>query len=227
MGIRSPVTTIPNGIDLSLFDNEPLLDVAEKYGLPRGKVTILFAGRMERRKGIHYCGSIAEAVLRRHDAAFVFAGEDLFGYMKNTLLPSLQSQRLRGSVHFIGKLGLRELRSCVRTADILMLPSLWENCPYSCLEAMAAGRAIVSSDQGGMPELIRDGSNGLLARAGSPESFAARINDMIEDAALRRRLGAAARRTVEQYYTDDRTARLSCEVYERCVRAARGGPADA
>ena len=227
MGIRNPVTTIPNGIDLLLFDNEPLLDVAEKYGLPKGKVTILFAGRMERRKGIHYCGPIAEAVLRRHDAAFVFAGEDLFGYMKNTLLPSLQSQRLRGSVHFIGKLGLQELRSCVRTADILMLPSLWENCPYSCLEAMAAGRAVVSFDQGGMPELIRDGSNGLLARAGAPESFAARINDLIEDAALRRRLGAAARRTVEQYYTDDRTARLSVEVYKRCVRAARGGPADA
>ena len=220
MGVRVPVTTIPNGIDLSLFDREPLLDVA---GFPKDRLTILFAGRMERRKGIHLCGAIAETILRRHDVAFVFAGEDLFGYLADVTLPSLRKQQLRGSVHYLGKLGLQELRSCMRRADILMLPSLWENCPYSCLEAMAASRAIVSSDQGGMPELIRDGSSGLLARSGDAESFAAQIEALIESQELRERLGAAARRTVEQFHTDDRIARLSVEVYERCGAAAAGG----
>jgi glycogen(starch) synthase len=221
MGISAPVTTIPNGIDLSLFDREPLIDVA---GFPKDKLTILFAGRMERRKGIHLCGAIAERVLRRHDVAFVFAGEDLFGYLADVTLPSLRKQQLRGSVHYLGKLSLQELRSCMRRSDVLMLPSLWENCPYSCLEGMAAGRAIVSSDQGGMPELVADGTNGLLARAGDAESFAEQIETLIESPELRERLGAGARRTVEAFHTDDRIARLSVAVYEQCGAAASGGP---
>ncbi len=220
MDVRAPVTVISNGIDLSLFDSEPKIDVA---GFPRDKLTILFAGRMERRKGIHLCGAIAERILRRHNVAFVFAGEDLFGYLADVTLPALQKQELQGSAHYLGKLGLKETRSCMRDADILMLPSLWENCPYSCLEAMAAGRAIVSSDQGGMPELIRDGSNGLLARCGDAESFAAQIEKLIESPELRQRLGAAARQTVEQFHTDDRIARLSVALYEQCG-AASGGP---
>ena len=217
MGVDKPVDVIPNGIDVSLFDGEATIDVARKYDLPRDKVMIFFAGRMERRKGIHLCGAIAESILRRHDVCFVFAGGDLFGYMTKTLLPSLAKHNLRGSVHYLGKLDLPELRSCVRTADIVMLPSLWENCPYSCLEAMAAGRAIVSTDQGGMPELIRHGYNGLLAQSGDAGSFADQIERLIGDAALRRQLGAAARQTVEEEFTDDRVARLSTAFYERFV----------
>jgi len=221
MGVRKPVEVIPNGIDLDLFDNEPLIDALETYGLPKNKPIILFTGRMERRKGIHLCGEIAAEILRRYDVAMVFAGEDLFGYMENTLLPSLATQELRGTIHYIGKVDLTAVRSLVRTADIFLLPSLWENCPYSCLEAMAAGRAIVSSDQGGMPELIRDDQNGLLANSGVPESYVTQLGRLIEDPALRHRLGAAARQSVEQCYTDDRIARLSTEVYEQCVQGTR------
>jgi glycogen(starch) synthase len=218
MGIRKPIGVLPNGIDLALFDQEATVDVRSKYGLPSDKPIIFFAGRMERRKGIHLCGAIARAILRDHDVAFVFAGQDLFGYMANTLLPSLRDEPLRGSVHYIGKLDLHELRSCVRIADVFMLPSLWENCPYSCLEAMAAGRAIVSSDQGGMPELIHNGVNGLLAGAEEPESFIEQIDTLLKDGSLRQRLGAEARLSVEQNYTDDRIARLSVGLYEQCLR---------
>jgi len=217
MGIRKPISVLPNGIDLALFDQETTVDVRAKYGIPSDKPIIFFAGRMERRKGIHLCGAIARSILREHDAAFVFAGQDLFGYMSETLLPSLKEEQLKGSVHYIGKLGLHELRSCVRIADVFLLPSLWENCPYSCLEAMAAGRAIVSSDQGGMPELIHSGVNGLLARAEEPESFIEQIDTLLKNDGLRRRLGAEARRSVERNYTDERIARLSVGLYDQCV----------
>ncbi len=217
MGVRARVDTIANGIDLALFDQAPHVDVTEKYGLPKDKITIFFAGRMERRKGIHLCGTIAESILRRHDVAFVFAGQDLFGYMSDTLLPSLKNQQLRGSVHYLGKLTLDELRSCVRAADIFLLPSLWENCPYSCIEAMGSGRAIVSSNAGGMPELIQDGVNGLIAEAEDPESYIRQLEILIESAELRRRLGSAARRSVESHYTDERIALESEKVYRRLL----------
>jgi glycosyltransferase involved in cell wall biosynthesis len=120
---------------------------------------------MERRKGSHLFAAIVRSVLGTHNAAFVFAGEDLFGHMKQ-LLEEVSNFGTRGSVHYVGKLPPDEPRSFIRVADIMMLPSLSANCPYSCLEAMAAGWASVASDQGDLPELIRHGHNGLLATTG-------------------------------------------------------------
>jgi glycosyltransferase involved in cell wall biosynthesis len=217
LGIRSAVRVIPNGIDLELFDAAERVDVRDRFQLPRDGPMILFAGRMERRKGIHLCGEIAASILERYHVVFAFAGRDLFNYMSDTLLPYLKGQRLRGSVHYLGDLDLATVRSCLRQADIFLLPSLWENCPYSCLEAMAAGRAIVSSDQGGMPELIRDGVNGVLARCGDATSYVRGLETLIEDAALRERLGAAARRTIEKGFTDVQIAETSVSYYRECL----------
>jgi glycogen synthase len=217
MGVNRQVPVISNGIDLPLFDREPIADLAERYGVPRGQVTILFAGRMERRKGIHLCAEIVATVLSRHDVTFLFAGEDIFGYVEKTLKPALEGKQLAGSFRYLGKLGLQELRACARAVDIYLLPSLWENCPYSCLEAMASGRAIVCTDQGGMPELIQNGVTGLLAKSGDPESYAAQLSRLIEDADLRAALGTAARRSVERQFTDTHVARVAVGEYVRCI----------
>lgn len=223
LGVEAPVQVIPNGLDLELFDNAPIVNVAAKYGLPADKVTILFTGRMERRKGSHLFAAIARCVLHTHRASFVFAGEDLFGHMKQ-LLSEMSGPGTRDSIHYVGKLPLDELRSFVRVADIMMFPSLWENCPYSCLEAMAAGRPIVASDQGGLPELIRHGHNGMLATSDEPESFAASLKALIDDESLRRQIGERARRTVEDRYTDSYVAKRSLEAYANCIeRSARLG----
>ena len=217
MGLRRPVRVIPNGIDLTLFDSAPDVDVRRRYDLPADRPMILFTGRMERRKGIELCAAIASEILQRHTVSLVFAGRDLFGYMSGTLLPALSGRSLRGSVHYLGDLTLSEVRWCLRQADIFLLPSLWENCPYSCLEAMAAGRAIVCSDQGGMPELVRDEVNGLLARSGDPASYVRQIERLLDDQRLRERLGEAARRTIETSFTDTHIAQVSAQYYGECV----------
>jgi glycosyltransferase involved in cell wall biosynthesis len=220
--VRKPIRVIPNGIDLELFDSEEQVDIRKKFDLPADRPMILFSGRMERRKGIHLCKEIVSSILERFEVSFVFAGQDLFNYMSDTLLPYWKTKSFKGSVHYLGKLDLAAIRSCLRQTDIFLLPSLWENCPYSCLEAMAAGRAIVSSDQGGMPELIRDGENGLLARNGDPDSYIACLERLIEDKAMRERLGAAARRTIEESYTDTRIARISTDYYLECLNKGAG-----
>ena len=223
MGVDRQISVIANGIDLPLFDQEPVADLTELYGVERGQVTILFAGRMERRKGIHLCAEIVATVLSKHDVTFLFAGEDIVGYVENTLKPALEGKELAGSFRYLGKLGLQELRACARAVDIYLLPSIWENCPYSCLEAMASGRAIVCSDQGGMPELIDDGINGLLAQSGVASSYAAQLVRVIEDRDLRKRLGTEARRSVEENFTDRRIAQLSVEAYIGCIAEVRRG----
>jgi glycosyltransferase involved in cell wall biosynthesis len=85
---------------------------------------------------------------------------------------------------------------------------------------MAAGRAIVASDAGGLPELIQDGQNGLIAKSGDAQAFVAQIERAIEDRALRERLGAAARRTIEERYTDVGIARQSLDHWKKALKLA-------
>jgi glycosyltransferase involved in cell wall biosynthesis len=217
MKVSRAIRVITNGLDVEWFDGlaEPV-DVFERYGVPKRELLIVFTGRMERRKGIHLCADIMTPILERFDVTFALAGDDLFGYVAQ-LLPALASRRLKGSIHWLGPLGLPEVRQLVGAADVVLLPSLWENCPYACLEAMAAGRAIVATDQGGIPELITNDANGLLATSGDPASFARQIERLIEDQPLRSRLGRTARATIERNHGDVHVARQTVGLYRTLV----------
>ena len=221
LGIFRPIKVTPNGIDVALFDGSDQIDIRYKYGLSKNRPIILFAGRLERRKGIHLCSDICLSILKHTEVDFLFAGEDTDGLFERELHSKLGSEKMKGAVHHLGKLDMRLLRSCICQCDVFLLPSLWENCPYSCLEAMAAGKPIVSSDQGGMRELILDDENGSLATSGDSVSFASQIRKLLDNDNLRKRLGTAARRTVETSFNDARIARLSLDHYH-CVIAGTG-----
>jgi starch synthase len=217
LGIESPIRVIPNGIDLGLFDAADPIDVRSRFGLAEDRPIILFAGRLERRKGIHLCADICTSILKDFEVDFLFAGEDTDGLFELELRSNLGSEEMDGVVHHLGKLDMRSLRSCICQCDVFLLPSLWENCPYSCLEAMAAGKPIVSSDQGGMRELILDEETGLLAASGDSASFVSQIRRLLEDAGLRTRLGIAARRAVAASFSDAHIARVSLDHYQSVI----------
>lgn len=244
MGERDPIHVVPNGIDVPMFDRDDGIDVHAKFGLPKDKQLIFFANRMEERKGIHIVQKMVEGTLAKYqDIAFVFAGRDLFGYMEKRILPWVKDHQLQSRFFYLGQLTLPEVRACLKKSSIFLIPSLWENCPYSCIEAMTAGRAIVSSDCGGMPELIEHERTGVLAKNGDPASFVQALQRMIEDRQLRERCGAAARAEVEKRLTDVAIGRQSTALYQahldgRPLPAASpvavvptavrsGGPADA
>jgi starch synthase len=205
---------VPNGIDVALFDRDDGIDPYERFGLPRDGLMVFFANRMEERKGIHLVRDMCFRVMRKYrHVHFVFAGNDLFGYMQREILPFIEANDLKSRFHYLGQLDLPSVRAILKRIHVFLIPSLWENCPYSCIEAMTAGRAIVASDCGGMPELIEDGKNGLLARNGDSASFVEALERMIEDDDLRRRVGPAARARVEHDLTDVAVAERSVAIY--------------
>ncbi|CAN5899426.1 glycosyltransferase family 4 protein [soil metagenome] len=212
------VRVITNGMDMEWIDalGDPG-DVHRDFGLDRRDLLVVFVGRLERRKGVHLLPDIAGALLERFNVTLAVAGDDLFGYGSGTLAPSLAGRPLRGSIHLLGHLGLPEVRRLTWAADVVLLPSLWENCPYSYLEAMAAGRVVVGSHQGGIPELITDGHNGRLAVTGDATSFVDRLADVISDDEQRSRLGAAARGSIRLSHDAIDTARLSVDFYEDVI----------
>ena len=215
MNESKPIHVVQNGIDVEMFDHDDGIDVYEKYGLPKDKKLIFFANRMEERKGVHILQEMVQRTLAEYpDIAFVFGGRDLFGYMENRLLPWVKDNDLGDRFFYLGQLDLPSVRACLKAASIFLIPSLWENCPYSCIEAMTAGRAIVSSDCGGMPELIEDRRTGLVAKNGDPDSFVQALKEMIEDDQLAERCGAAARAEVVKRLTDVHIGQQSIDIYQ-------------
>ena len=85
-------------------------------------------------------------------------------------------------------------------ADVYVLPSHAEDMPYSLLEAMSYGLPCVATRVGGVPMVIQEGVNGLLVEAGDEAALAGAIERLIGEPDLRRRLGLAARETIEQRF---------------------------
>lgn len=99
-------------------------------------------------------------------------------------------------------LGLRDdVPRLLRGADVFVLSSAWEGLPITVLEAMAAGVPCVSTDVGGVPEVIRDGVNGYVVPPRDHEALAEKIALLATDAGQRSRLAAMARRTYEKAFT--------------------------
>jgi glycosyltransferase involved in cell wall biosynthesis len=105
--------------------------------------------------------------------------------------------------------------------DALVLPSANEGTPVSAIEALAAGRPVVATRVGGVPDVVRDGEDGFLVDAGDVETLADRLAQLAGDPELRARLGEAGRARVLPRYAVDRLVQDVDELY-RSLLAAKG-----
>jgi glycosyltransferase involved in cell wall biosynthesis len=83
-----------------------------------------------------------------------------------------------------------------------LLSSDWENLPHAAVEALSVGVPVVSTRVGGVPEIVRDGGNGLLVPPSRPEELASAIRRVLEEPGLRARLAAEAKPSVEAISSD-------------------------
>jgi glycosyltransferase involved in cell wall biosynthesis/GR25 family glycosyltransferase involved in LPS biosynthesis len=162
------------------------------YGrAPESKpVRVLCVARLARHKGIDV---LLEAVgmLRREglELELELAGAGDEQYNLEQLAARLG---IAESVHFHGEVENAEISNLWNRVDFGVLPSRTEGLPLSVVEAMAHGKAVVASRVGGIPEVIRHGENGLLVPPEDAAGFCEALRLLIEDPALRARLGAAA-----------------------------------
>ena len=104
-----------------------------------------------------------------------------------------------------------------RAADAALLTSAWENLPHTLLEALAVGTPVIATAVGGVPEVVRDGENGLLVPPGDVEAIAAAIERLLGDASLRAALAAAAAPSVAELAEPRILGRIVAEL-EAAVR---------
>ena len=180
----------------------------EAYGL--NGPTLAFAGRMEIQKAL---GDLLEAVAEVDDVSLVLAGD---GALRSSLERQANELGLERRVRFLGARPREEVVQLLRASDAAILTSEWENFPHAVLEALAAGTPVISTAVGGVPELVRDGENGLLVPPGDREALVAAIRRLCFDQDLRARLAASAAPSVSQYAPEELLARIE-ETLERVV----------
>ena len=139
----------------------------------------------------------------RRDVCFLIAGEcrdpQKFpgSYSEKNLKEMTDGD---GRVHYIGY--VNEVENVYRTADIVVVPSRWQE-PLGLinLEAAASRKPIVATRVGGIPEAVDDGVSGYLVEPGDVKALASRVAELIADPALRKRMGDAGRARVERDFT--------------------------
>lgn len=213
------IRVIRNGVDLGPFNVAPEpVRVRRHLGLKSDAPLVAVVSRLNRLKGLEHFLEAASIVARRMpDARFLVVGEapphDL------AYLDELKATAVRlGIAERVIFTGLRsDVPALLRCVSVAVMPSLNEALSNSLLESMAAGAPTVATRVGGTPEAIVDGDTGLLISPGDVPAMARSIAALLESPTLARRLGAAARRRIEQHFSIDRMADATARVYEELL----------
>lgn len=215
------LVTIQNGVDVARFESAKPLD-RSRVGCTDREFVIGCVARLSREKG-H--AVLLEAFQRMHavhpNARLLLIGEGEEGVR---LKASADRLGLNGAVRF---LGLREdVPELLATCDAVVLPSLEEGFPMVLLEAMAAGKAVVATQVGAIPGLIRAGDTGMLVPPGDPTALADAMSWLLDDASLRRRLGGRGQALVRDTFGFDKTISQYDQVYQAVLSNDRGHRCD-
>jgi glycosyltransferase involved in cell wall biosynthesis len=164
--------------------------------------TFVFVGRLTEQKALPVALAALVDVL---DARLVLVGD---GPERDSLERLALDLGVADRVEFIGSAPRDVVLSYLAGARAAVLSSAWENLPHAAVEALSVGTPVVSTAVGGVPEVVRDGENGLLVPAGDASALAAALQRMLDDDALRDRLAAEAQPSVAAIGRDATYARL-------------------
>jgi len=202
IGSQSQVIAIPNGIPPErVVPVRSVEHTRRELGLAPGELAILSIGRLTEQKGL---ADLVEAIAlvtshTRRAIKYLLAGE---GPLKAALQERARRLGLQEQVLF---LSLRtDVGDLLAVSDMVVLPSLHEGLSIALLEAMAAGKAVVTTALGSTVEVLQHGETGLLVPTRRPDLLAQAILALAQDHELRARLGTQARQAYEERYTAER-----------------------
>lgn len=196
---REDVLICPNGIPCEMNkvekgDSEiPRLLFLSNLLIDKGILVLLDALKKLKEKGMPF-----ECVL---------VGGETHDIDSARLEEELNQRNLDGDVHYVGKQYGKDKENWWANADVFVHPSLNECFPLVLLEAMAHALPCISTDEGAIPDIIDDGVTGLIVKKRDPADLADKIKILLQDAALRERMGAAGRKKYEEQFTLERFER--------------------
>jgi glycosyltransferase involved in cell wall biosynthesis len=208
--------TIHEGIDLGRVAAAPRADLHGDLWLPHDAPIVGNVAALVPHKGQRHLIEAAIGVIRKvPDARFVIAGE---GELRPTLERQIKDHHLEKHVFLVGF--RPDILSVHKAFDIFAMSSVTEGLGTSLLDAMACGKPIVATTAGGMPEVVVDGTTGILVPPRNHEAMADAIVTLLRDENLRETMGAAGEARVRAQFSAERMVQRTLVVYERVAEHA-------
>jgi len=211
---RFPVRMIPNGVDTEIFRPIPKAAARESLGIPPHAKVVLFSAHVAKagtRKGAEYVRPALERVVASgvQDVLLVVIGEG--------------AEAWEGSPHYVTvRLGFtqsdRLLASVYAAADVLVHPAVVENLANGIIESLACGTPVVAFRVGGIPDVVRDGETGHLARLRDVEDLSEGLRKVLLAQKMQPDMAKQCRRTIEAGYTREMELQRFANLYEEMVR---------
>ena len=206
---------VPNGIpDRPLGDGAAVRD---RLGIPAATPVVGTVCALRSQKAVEVAIRALERVANQHPGVRLLVVGD--GPERARL--EHEAAPLGDRALFLGRRSNAEIPDLLAAMDVVVSSSSFEGTPLAVLEWMAAGKAIVATDVGGIPSIIEDGIQGLLVPSGSPSALAESIARLLGDTAERRRLGEAARRRQQAEFRLERTVGILERLYEDLYASSR------
>jgi glycosyltransferase involved in cell wall biosynthesis len=198
----------------------------EHTALPaRSGNTVLYTGRIERRKGsITLLHSAGIAARHRPDIQYIVAGARHSSVSEREVARLLEDASVRDHVQILGHVAWHDLPPLYANADVFVMPSLYETFGISMVEAMAFGLPVVATRAGAMPEVVEDGVTGVLVPPGDAQALADAILSLLNDRGRACRMGEAGRDRVATEFTVDRAVDQTLALYREVLAASSPSP---
>jgi len=174
--------------------------------------TIIYVGRVTPLKGIELLIDSMPLLGPEYKLAIVGPIEDEAYH--GALLRQVQALGLSNRVEFIGKVGYSDIPLYLSSAEVLVLPSLYENLGGVLLEAQACECPVVATDVGGVSESMIDSQTGFLVRRRAPENLAMTIKSLMEDKKKRKLMGKQGRKFIQSNFSTERYINKISEAYD-------------
>jgi glycosyltransferase involved in cell wall biosynthesis len=199
LGIQDKsLTVIPNGIDTKRFAprprNQALIDLLP--GKFQGKVLVSVGRLAEAKDQITLISAMELLKKQGRNIFLILIGE---GEMRKQIEAEVNRRGLANCVRLTGSRS--DIDRLLPGADAFVLSSKREGLPMSILEAMAAGLPVIATRVGGIPEVIKDGENGILVQPQDPDALANAICRILDDSEVSSNLARMARIAVEENYS--------------------------
>jgi glycosyltransferase involved in cell wall biosynthesis len=210
------VSVVHNGIDVSVRRDGSRQAMRDELGLSRNHLVVGMVANFNRPvKGVTYFLDAIPLILASvPDARFLIVGR---GKEQRTLVSKAERLGVAGAILFAGY--CENVDDYYAAMDVSVLTSLSEGLSITLLESMSFGLPVVATRVGGNPEVVVDGETGYLVPPKDAEAFAAKVIRLLQNPALRRRMGDAGRKRVEERFRIEHAAAGYLRVYDQVLAA--------
>ena len=214
---NASVIVIPNGVDIDNFCRDfsygELSMLQDQVGIRPGERIIITISRLVPKNGIDdLVKAVAVLSEKRKEPVFkllLLGG----GEQKSDLLKLAGDLKIKDRIVFVGRINHSDLPKYLKISDVFVRPSLSEGLGNAFLEAMAASVPVVGTPVGGIPDFLKDEETGLFCKVGDPENIAQKIEKLVFDDALKKKIIVNAFKLVKEKYDWEIIAKEYAKLY--------------